>query len=209
MHLAWAKNATEIWIVNAGDLRPLVSRSSIRTIDRVSLQGHRNCPSLTPSKWPMTCHRLPPQRALIRGWRPGQHEILDTVAAGTAEAMATYRKLIVRRKYELLNKTPFMLSTVNYDETENVLNEWTALEAKAQAQALYDTLDTATRNAFFEIVLHPVMAGGVVQRVYINAARNSAYATQKRMSTNKLADDVKATYAQDAVIQKRYHGFLN
>ena len=24
MHLAWAKNATEIWIVNVGDLKPLV-----------------------------------------------------------------------------------------------------------------------------------------------------------------------------------------
>jgi hypothetical protein len=134
-------------------------------------------------------------------------EFGDTVAAGTAEVMSTYGKLIIRRKYELLNKTPFMLSTVNYDEAENVLDEWTALEAKAQV--LYDALDAATQVAFFEMVLHPVMAGGVVQRVYINAARNSAYATQKRMSTNKLADDVKATYAQDAVIQKRYHALLN
>jgi hypothetical protein len=141
----------------------------------------------------------------LKAW--ATREFGDTVAVGAAEVMATYGKLIVRRKYELLNKTPFMLSTVNYDEAENVLNEWTALAAKAQA--LYDTLDAATQVAFFEMVLHPVMAGGVVQRVYINAARNSAYATQKRMSTNKLADDVKTTYAQDAVIQKRYHGLLN
>jgi hypothetical protein len=130
-----------------------------------------------------------------------------SVASRTAEAMATYGKLIVRRKYELLDLNPFMLSTINYDEAENVLDEWTALQTKAQA--LYDSLDAATQIPFFEMVLHPIMAGGVVQRVYINAARNSAYATQKRMSTNKLADDVKATYAQDAVIQKRYHGLLN
>jgi hypothetical protein len=141
----------------------------------------------------------------LKAW--ATREFGDIVAVGAAEVMATYGKLIVRRKYELLNKTPFMLSTVNYDEAENVLNEWTALVAKAQA--LYDTLDAATQVVFFEMVLHPVMAGGVVQRVYINAARNSAYATQKRMSTNKLADDVKTTYAQDAVIQKRYHGLLN
>lgn len=129
------------------------------------------------------------------------------VARGTAEAMATYGTLIVRRKYELLNRTPFMLSTTNYDEAEKVLNEWAALQVKAQA--LHDTLDAATQIAFFEMALHPIMAGRIVQQVYINAARNSAYATQNRMSTNKLADDVKAAYAQDAVIQKRYHGLLN
>jgi len=134
-------------------------------------------------------------------------EFGSSVAAGTAEAMATYGKLIIRRKYELLSRSPFMLSTTNYDEAENVLNEWAALQDKGQA--LHDTLDTATQITFFEMVLHPVMAGKVVQQVYINAARNSAYATQKRMSTNKLADDVKATYAQDAVIQKRYHSLLN
>jgi hypothetical protein len=130
-----------------------------------------------------------------------------SVASEAAEAMATYGKLIVRRKYELLNVSPFMLSTVNYDEAERVLNEWISLENKAQR--LYDSLDTATQIAFFEIVLHAVMAGRVVEQVYINAARNSAYATQKRMSTNTLAEDVKAAYAQDSVIQKRYHSLLN
>jgi hypothetical protein len=53
------------------------------------------------------------------------------------------------------------------------------------------------------------MAGHGVQRVYINAARNKAYAAQKRMSTNTLAADVKAAYANDAVIQKRYHSLLS
>lgn len=130
-----------------------------------------------------------------------------SVATGTAEAMATYGTLIIRRKYELLNRTPFMLSTVNYDEAETVLGEWAALQTKAEG--LYDGLDAATQIAFFEMVLHPIMAGRIVQQVYINTARNSAYAAQKRMSTNSLADDVKAAYAQDAVIQKRYHGLLN
>jgi hypothetical protein len=133
-------------------------------------------------------------------------EFGSSVATGTAEAMATYGTLIVRRKYELLNRDPFLYSTVNYDEAESVLSEWAALEAKAQA--LYNTLDTNTQVAFFEMVLHPIMAGHGVQRVYINAARNKAYAAQKRMSTNTLASDVKAAYANDGVIQKRYHGLV-
>ena len=129
------------------------------------------------------------------------------VADGTAEVMSTYGTLIIRRKYELLDNNPFMLSTTNYDEAETVLGQWQSLLNRTQA--LYDKLDTDTQIAFFEMVLHPVMAGGIVQQVYINAARNKAYAAQKRMSANTLAADVKATYAQDAVVQKRYHGLLN
>jgi hypothetical protein len=141
----------------------------------------------------------------LEAW--ASREFGPSVAIGAAEAMATYGKLIVRRKYELLDLRPFMLSTVNYNEAEKVLNEWVNLENRSQA--LYDNLDTATQVAFFEMVLHPIMAGSNFQRVYINAARNSAYATQKRMSTNTLAEDVKAAYAQDNVIQKRYHGLLD
>lgn len=141
----------------------------------------------------------------LKAW--ATREFGSEVATGAAEAMATYGKLIIRRKYELLNNTPFLYSTTNYDEAELVLNEWVDLETKTQK--LYDSLDADTQIAFFEMVLHPIMAGRVVQQVYINAARNAAYAKQKRMSANTLADDVKKTYAQDAVIQKRYHGLLN
>ncbi|KAF1832991.1 hypothetical protein BDW02DRAFT_553559 [Decorospora gaudefroyi] len=190
MHLAWARNATEIWIVNVGDLKPLELPISHFLDMAYDMSSFTSAASTDP--W-------------LKAW--ATREFGSNVADGTAEAMATYGKLIVRRKYELLNLNPFMLSTNNYDEAENVLDEWTALESKAQT--LYDSLDSATQIAFFEVVLHPIMAGGVVQRVYINAARNSAYASQNRMSTNKLADDVRATYAQDAVIQRRYHGLLN
>lgn len=141
----------------------------------------------------------------LRAW--ATREFGASVSPGTAEAMATYGKLIVRRKYELLNMSPFLYNIANYDEAENVLGEWEALQNRTQA--LYDTLDANTQIAFFEMVLHPIMAGRIVQQVYINAARNGAYAKQKRMLTNKLADDVKKAYAQDAVIQKRYHSLLN
>lgn len=134
-------------------------------------------------------------------------EFGSSVASGTAEAMSTYGRLIIRRKYELLNREPFLYSTTNYDEAESVLEEWIALEAKAQK--LHDSLDTNTQVSFFEMVLHPIMAGGIVQRVYINAARNKAYAAQKRMTANVLADDVKKTYAQHTVVQKRYHSLLD
>lgn len=189
MHLAHQKNATQIWIVNVGDLKPLEIPIS-HFLDMAYDMSNFMTPDST-DKW-------------LEAW--AIREFGESVAKGTAEVMATYGKLIVRRKYELLNMSPFLYSTTNYDEAENVLHEWEALQDKTQA--LYDQLDSATQVAFFEMVLHPVMAGRIVQQVYINAGRNKAYAAQKRMSANELAADVKAAYAQDGVVQKRYHGLV-
>ncbi|KAF2713162.1 glycoside hydrolase family 115 protein [Pleomassaria siparia CBS 279.74] len=189
MHLAWARNATQIWIVNVGDLKPLEL-----PINHFLDMAYDMSQFLSPAS-------TDPWLVL---W--ATREFGSSVASRTAEAMATYGKLILRRKYELLNNSPFLYSTIYYDEAESVLNEWVALEARAQA--LYTALETDTQIPFFEMVLHPIMAGHGVQRVYINAARNKAYVTQKRMSANTLATDVKNAYANDAVIQKRYHGLI-
>ncbi|KAF2204085.1 hypothetical protein GQ43DRAFT_388675 [Delitschia confertaspora ATCC 74209] len=190
MYLTHQKNATQIWIVNVGDLKPLEIPISHFLDMAYDISKFSTADSTDP--W-------------LKAW--ASREFGAEVADTTAEAMATYGKLIIRRKYELLNMSPFMLSTVNYDEAENVLSEWDAL--LKETQKVYDSLDSTTQIPFFEMVLHPIMAGGIVQRVYINAARNAAYAKQKRMSTNVLAADVKAAYAQDSVVQKRYHSLLN
>lgn len=127
--------------------------------------------------------------------------------APTAAVMATYGKLIIRRKYEQLSSIPFALSVVNYDEAEKVLQEWTSL--LNTAQKLYDSLSAAKRTSFFEMVLHPIHAGKTVQEIYIKAALNSLYANQRRTSTNALASQVSAAFAADASITSRYHTMLN
>ncbi|KAF2639619.1 hypothetical protein P280DRAFT_42196 [Massarina eburnea CBS 473.64] len=190
MHLAHQKQATQIWIVNVGDIKPLEIPISHFLDMAYDMSNFMTADST--DVW-------------LKVW--AMREFGEGVADGTAEVMSTYGKLIIRRKYELLVNTPFLYSTVNYDEAENVLHEWEAMQNRTQA--LYDKLDATTQIPFFEMILHPVMAGRIVQQVYINAARNKAYAAQKRMSANELAADVKAAYAQDGVIQKRYHGLLN
>ena len=117
------------------------------------------------------------------------------VANDTASIIATYGKLIIRRKYEMLSIAPFALSVDNYDEAENILQEWTSLVNFTQS--VYDKLDTATQVPFFEMVLHPVLAGKTVQEVYIKAAINANYAKQQRTSANTLATAVRSAYAAD------------
>ena len=121
--------------------------------------------------------------------------------------MATYGQLIVRRKYELLDTIPYSYSVDAYDEAENVLAEWTALLNKTQA--VYNSLPTSTQASFFEIVLHPILAGKTVQEIYIMASLNGKYATQKRTSTNSAASKVLSAFAADTSISKSYNSLLN
>lgn len=128
-------------------------------------------------------------------------------ADATASIMTTYGKLTARMKYEDLSKTPFYFSTLNYDEAELNFNEWTDLLNKAQA--VYDGLPSSLRDSFFEVVLHPVMAGRGVYEIYTKTAMGIKYASEHRMSANKLGRDVQAAFKADADITKRFHSLLN
>ncbi len=121
--------------------------------------------------------------------------------------MTAYGKLTARMKYEDLSKTPFAFSTINYDEAESNFNEWTDLLNKAQA--IYDGLAAELKTPFFEIVLHPVMAGRGVYEIYTKTALGSKYAGEHRTSANKLGRDVQAAFKADGDITKKYHAILN
>lgn len=139
--------------------------------------------------------------AWIKRW--ATREFGQSVADQTAQILNTYGKLIIRRKYELLSDEPFAYSTANYDEAENVMGEWADL--LEIAQDAYDSLDEATQISYFQMVLHPIMAGKTVVDLHIKAALNSWYASQRRISTNKVADEVYALFAQDSEITDMYH----
>ena len=101
---------------------------------------------------------------------------------------------------------PTIYSSVNYNESANVLAEWQALVAAAQG--VYDQLDLATQAAFFELVLHPCMAGEIVHRIHLTAGMQNSYAYEWRQSANKLAQDVLDFFGDDAALTKRYHSLL-
>lgn len=126
-----------------------------------------------------------------------------SVANATSEILSTYGKLIIRRKYELLSNIPYAYSVANYDEIENVSREWEDL--LSLTQKTHDSLDKATQLAYFQLILHPIMAGKVVVDLYNTAALNAWYSRQKRISTNALANKAYTLFAQDAKITDNYH----
>lgn len=131
-------------------------------------------------------------------------EFGPAVASSAATVMSKYGQLAARRKYELLD--PTIYSSINYNESAIVLAEWQSLVS--DAQAVYDQLDIATQVAFFELVLHPCIAGHIVHQIHLTAGMQNTYAYEWRQSANKLAQDVLDFFGEDAALTKRYHSLL-
>src|SRR3569833_1184260 len=151
MSLAYHRGIQNIWIANVGDLKGLELPAA----------------HFMALAWDMNKFKEPTStRAWLEDWSALQFG--GEAAESAAAIMTTYGKLTARRKYEDLSMTPFAFSSTNYDEAELNLGEWTRLVD--QAQAVYDKLPSGTQPAFFELVLHPVLAGKTVFVIYTKAA---------------------------------------
>lgn len=188
MQLSYARGAREIWILNVGDLKPL--ELPINHFFDLAYDA----PSLSDTNSTQRWSQL---------WAAQQYG--ETVAEATVEVMTNYSILAGRRKYELVD--PTTLSLINYNEAENVLAEWEALVSVAQA--IYNKLDASTQPSFFEMILHPAIAGSTLYSIYVDVAKNNLYASQERSSANVWAQRALADFQQDHNITTAYHKLLD
>ncbi|OAA64554.1 hypothetical protein SPI_03201 [Niveomyces insectorum RCEF 264] len=191
MTLAHQRGVQAIWLTNVGDLKGL----ELPTAHIMALA------------WDVASFRDPDStRQWLTEWCGRQFG--PAAAANASAIMTAYGMLVARRKYEDLDMTPFAFSTANYDEAERNYDAWAQLAA--HAQAVYDhSVPAAAQAAFFELVLHPVLAGKTVVEIYTKTALGSKYAGEHRASTNDLAAAVQAAFAADKALKTRYHTLLN
>jgi hypothetical protein len=183
MHLAYEYNARQVWVVNVGDLKPMEFPISF-FLDY----------AWSPNKWP--AKRLDEYTRLWASQQFGpQH------AAEIADLLTLYTKYNGRRKPELLDQNTYSL--INYREFETVVDDYNKLRDKAQQ--LYNTMPPQYKDAFYELVLHPVEACANLNELYYSAARNKLYAAQGRAATNMMAARVKELFEKDAEISKHYN----
>jgi hypothetical protein len=190
LKLGYEKNAQKIWVVNVGDIKPLEIPTAHIMAMAYDITQFQTVEST--GEWMM--------KWAARQFGPSVANVTNTI-------MTEYGRLIIRRKYEQLSTTPFAFDVVNYDEAESNLKDW--LNLVPVAQAAYDSLDPATATSFFEVVLHPVIAGATVENLYEKYTRNQLYAQQKRTSTNLMALQVLSLFAQDTAITERFHTMLD
>ena len=125
-------------------------------------------------------------------------------AAETAKIMSNYSMAAGRRKYELID--PSTYSLINYNEADRILAQWEAMASSASS--VMESLSPNARDAFFEMVYHPVTAGYIFNDIMISTARNNLYAGQGRSAANGVADRVRDLFEQDHELTVRYNGLL-
>lgn len=183
MHLAYAYNARQVWVVNVGDLKPMEFPISF-FLDY----------AWNPGKWPAS--RLDEYAKL---WAAQQFGPLH--AAEIARILTLYTRYNGRRKPELLDQNTYSL--VNYREFENVVNDYNKL--RDNAEQLYKKMPSQYKDAFYQLVLHPVAACANLNELYYTVAKNRLYAAQGRSATNTMATKTKELFGRDAEISDRYN----
>jgi hypothetical protein len=186
MNLAYHYGADRIWIVNVGDLKPMeFPMEFFLTL------------AWDPNQWPL-------ERIGAYGRLWAERQFGPRHAAAIAEIIAQYTKFNGRRKPELLEPGTFSLT--NYREAEIVVADWTNLTQ--QAEAIYADLPANTRDAFYELVLHPTKACAVLNELYVAAAKNHLYARQGRAIVNDWAERARLLFRQDAELSDHFNHTL-
>lgn len=183
MHLAHEYGANRIWIVNVGDLKPMEFPIQF-------FLDYAWNPDAIPAD------KLPEYTV---GW--ARKQFGGSHAAAIADIVTAYLKYAGRRKPELLEAETYSLT--NFREAERVRDEWSTLNARAVALGL--KLAPQYKDAYYQLVLHPVEASANVNELYFTVALNRQYAQQGRASTNDLADRARKLFDRDAAISKFYN----
>ncbi|KAJ8073009.1 hypothetical protein PM082_019877 [Marasmius tenuissimus] len=189
MSLGVDRNATRVWILNVGDLKPY----------------ERETEFFLTLAWNSTRWNPDNLHSFVTSWAQREFDVDDTEAESVADIVANLTRFNARRKPESLNSTTFDLS--NYREGENVVAAWDKLlEAST---TIYNKLPAGFQPAFFQLVHHPVMASSNLGKMYIYAGLNNLRASQARLSANALADQVEELFEKDFDLETQYHSILD
>jgi hypothetical protein len=186
IHLAWEYNARQIWIVNVGDIKPMEFPISFFldyawNPERIGAEQLQN---------------------YTEQWAAAQFG--NAYAKEIAGILAKYAKYNGRRKPELLDANTY---SFNYGEWNSIVKEYNELLKKAEE--INNLLPAAYKDAYFQLVLHPVKACANLNEMYYYVALNKEAYKNKYAEANEYADKVKQLYENDSLITLTYHQLNN
>lgn len=187
MHLAYKHDANRIWITNVGDLKPMEFPTEFFL--RMAWD---------PERWPK--ERL---QSFGRLW--AEREFGAAYAERVEALMTGYTRHNGRRKPELME--PATYSLLHYQEAERVLAELQLMTD--EAERMFKEIPADKRDAFYQLVMHPVLATANLTRMYIAVAKNHLYATQGRNTAEIYRQQAKEYFQQDKLLKDRYHSINN
>ena len=181
MHLAYQYGVKNIWIVNVGDLKPMEFPISF----------------FLDYAWNVKKWNEDNLRDYYAQWAAKQFG--QKFAAQIGDILRKYSQLASRRKPELLDANTYSI----YGEFKYVSDDFANL--RSEAELINDQMPSRFRDAYFELVLHPIMALSNLHQLYYSVALNNFLAKEKLPEANEYAEAVKQSYAQDSFISIRYN----
>ncbi|KAG6864856.1 hypothetical protein C0991_006757 [Blastosporella zonata] len=189
MSLAVEREATRLWILNVGDLKPY----------------ERETEFFINLGWNATIWNPSTIQNYVSLWAQREFQVSEPVAETIVTIVGNLTQWNARRKPELLNSTTYNLW--NYREAENVVADWANLAAASTN--IYNSLSAAYKPAFFQLIQHPVLASANVANLLVTVGLNNLRASQARLSTNELADRAVAYFEGDYLLEEQYHTMLD
>jgi len=186
MHLAYEHNVKEIWVVNVGDIKPMEFPISF----------------FLDYAWnPEKIDAAEVQKYTVN-WATAQFG--KQYAEDIAAILAKYAKYNGRRKPEMLDANTY---SFNYNEWKRITGDYDELLKKTES--INKLLPDEYKDAFFQLVLHPVKACANLNDMYYNTALNKRAYENKWAVANSYADKVRQLYANDSLITQQYHQLNN
>ena len=183
MHLAYEHDVREVWVVNVGDLKPMELPISF-FLDYAYNTKAWNEDNL---------------RSYFTQWASDQFGPAHAKEVG--ELLRLYALYASRKKPELLDEKTYSLT--NYNEADRVLHQWTTL--MEQAEKVNSLIAPEYKDAYFQLVLHPIKAFGNLHQLYYAVAKNKMYAAQQNVLANQWAEKAKQFYLTDSLLSLQYN----
>jgi len=187
MHLAYSYGVDKIWVVNVGDLKPMELPISF-FLDY----------AWNTKKW-----NEDNLENYYTQWANNQFG--PTNAKEIADILEKYAQYASRRKPELLDAKTYSIQ--NYNEAGRVTDDWNNL--LKDAETINDKIPDEYKDAYYQLVLHPVKAYCNLQNLYTAVAWNKYYYDKNSISANIFADEAKRFYANDSLITLEYNQLNN
>jgi hypothetical protein len=186
LKLAVDRRATQIWVLNVGDIKPM----EISLSYAMSLAWDINCTS--PEKVPYFYQKY------------AEREFGSEHGQEIAALLLKHDSLVALRRHEHIEPDTF--SILNYREAEIIVASWASLEDRAKR--INNQLSDDAKPAFFQLVLHPIRASHIFTSLRVAQATNIMYGLQRRNSTNKIARQVLELFDADYKLSEEYHSML-
>ncbi|RMY39998.1 hypothetical protein D0866_01555 [Hortaea werneckii] len=183
---AYTRKANQIWIFNAGDLKPL------------------ECPLSFAMAMAWDCNTVANLgvKTFLDEW--AAQNFHPDVAEDASSVLAGYDRIASLRKHELIE--PGTFSVLHHREADTILGRLQSL--LDLATRVYGRVSEEDRASVFELILHPVKATHLYVNLQVARSRNRLYARQRRNSANRLAQEILDLFDADFDLSEEYHALL-